>query len=201
MTPAPASFASRRRFNLHAIGLSALALMGITGCATPGGAPASGTDSTSNPPRQWRGRFQLLTPQRQSGRFILSHHPAGPGGPAGGLSGGWARGRTAERFELELLTPLGSTAALLVASQGMASLDLSDGRRFEATSLEQLTNDTLGWTVPLQQLPGWLGQLERGETIEHPAWRVGVEQTEPLRLFLAGPGQVQLRLLLDAREG
>lgn len=193
MTLSRVLHASKRRFNLQGVALGAVALLSVAGCATPASTPGSGPDNASNPPRQWRGRFQLLTPQRQSGRFILSHQPAGPGG--------LARGRAAERFELELLTPLGSTAALLVASQGMASLDLSDGRRFEATSLEQLTNDTLGWTVPLQQLPGWLGQLERGETIEHPVWKVGVEQTEPLRLFLAGPGQVQLRLLMDAREG
>jgi outer membrane biogenesis lipoprotein LolB len=137
--------------------------------------------------RQWRGRFQLLSPQRQSGRFVLLATGTKPG--------------ASNQVTLEILTPLGSTAALLQSLPGQARLQLADGRSFEAETLDSLSMNTLGWSVPLAELPGWLDAIRAGGTVEHPSWRVTQEQAEPLRLLLAGPNAVSIRLVFDPPEG
>ncbi|MHB8353046.1 MAG: lipoprotein insertase outer membrane protein LolB [Burkholderiales bacterium] len=60
---------------------------------------------------------------------------------------------------VELLTPLGSTAAVLDCTPQSVHLVLSDHSEFWATDSEQLTRSVLGYALPLEGLPWWvLGQ-------------------------------------------
>jgi outer membrane lipoprotein LolB len=167
-----------------ASGAAGAVAVAITGCATTDPASRLAVPVIE---RQWRGRFQLLSPQRQSGRFVL-------------LATG-AKAGASDQVTLEILTPLGSVAALLQSLPGRAKLQLADGRSFEAQTLETLSMNTLGWSVPLAELPDWLEKLRAGGTVEHPSWRVSQEQSEPMRLLLNGPNAVSIRLLFDLPEG
>src|SRR5690606_25452487 len=93
----------------------------------------------------------------------------------------------------------------------------SEGRTYEAASAEELTEEVLGWRMPIGNLPQWLrGQLaapaeadagsrpiagqEDGWAIRFENWR----PTGPARLTLdwpAGPGagerRVNLKLIVD----
>ena len=60
---------------------------------------------------------------------------------------------------VELLTPLGSTVAVLDRDPQSIHLVLSDHSEFWATDSEKLTQAVLGYALPLEGLPWWvLGQ-------------------------------------------
>jgi outer membrane lipoprotein LolB len=60
---------------------------------------------------------------------------------------------------VELLTPLGSTVAVLDRNPQSVHLVLSDHSEFWATDSEKLTQAVLGYALPLEGLPWWvLGQ-------------------------------------------
>jgi outer membrane lipoprotein LolB len=163
----------------------------ISGCATSLRAPGTTSAPGQSPERQWRGRFVLLQPQRQTGRFVLVYTPTG------------------QSYELELLTPIGTTAALLKASPQGASLQTADGQQQQAADLQTLTQQLLGWPVPLEQLPGWIEKASQHPMADantnastqpliiEPPWQVRLEQSKPIRLLVQGPQGLVLRLLLD----
>src|ERR1700710_2706188 len=53
-------------------------------------------------------------------------------------------------LELSLLDPLGQTVALIRADSHRASIVFRDGRKVDGATPESLTEQTLGWTVPLR---------------------------------------------------
>ncbi len=139
---------------------------GLSGCATapsarPGadrsmaqpGLPISapaGAAAEAAPPEahDWSGRFSVLlahtATDRQdaaAGRFLLSTQST-PEGPT---------------LWLELASPLGQT---LVSGRreanGLATLQLSDGRKLRAHGLDALIQEALGWPLPIERLPDWL---------------------------------------------
>lgn len=58
--------------------------------------------------------------------------------------------------EVWLLSPLGQTVAQLTRGAGGVDLLTSDQRRFHAADAETLTEDVLGWRLPLQGLAYWV---------------------------------------------
>lgn len=70
----------------------------------------------------------------------------------------WMQRGTArdDDVELTLLDPLGQTVALIRSDPDHASITFRDGRKVEGATPEALTQDTLGWTVPLRGLASWL---------------------------------------------
>lgn len=189
-TPAPGR-RPRRVAAARAAGLCVGTLL-AAGCATPTlpGPAAPGSDN-------WAGRFAVTwTPpgeparqERASGRFALRE----------------AAGRT----ELEVFSPFGQTIARALSDPGSASLETSDGRRFEAGDAETLTESVLGWRAPVQLLPGWLrGDLP--DVSVSSGWSVRVDAREghrPQRITISWPAgavgapqQVTIRLALDPDE-
>ncbi|MFA5913429.1 MAG: lipoprotein insertase outer membrane protein LolB [Burkholderiales bacterium] len=95
--------------------------------------------------------------------------PAGPIGDAFHLSG-----RIAVKYEGEgasgsiswqhepagddllISTPLGQGVAHIVRSGGLVTLTTSDQKVYQARDVESLTEQVLGWRLPLAGLPDWV---------------------------------------------
>jgi outer membrane lipoprotein LolB len=63
---------------------------------------------------------------------------------------------TAGLVRIELLDPLGQGLAVIETSRGAASLTLRDGRHFSGATPEELTQNALGWSLPVSGLSAWL---------------------------------------------
>ena len=104
--------------------------------------------------------------------------------PAQSLSAGFDLRGTAERGELHLSTPLGTTLAAAFWGPGEARLVTPQGeRRFD--DVDALSRDAFGESLPLRALPDWL---------HGRPWRGAAEPAQPLQ---PGPGFVQLGWTID----
>ena len=122
-------------------------------------------------------------PGSVAGRLALQVE-AHAGRPAQMLSAGFDLRGTAERGELRLSTPLGTTLAAAFWSPGEARLVTPQGeRRFD--DLDALSREAFGESLPLRALPDWL----RGRP-----WPGAAEPALPL---VPGPGFVQLGWTID----
>jgi len=194
-------FRSERRRLARALGAAIAAALLAAGCATPVAPPAQ----PGAPPSSWSGRFAVTwsepadppREERASGRFLLRE----------------ADGRT----ELDVFSPFGQTLARAVAGPSGAMLETSDGARHEAQSAEALTEQVLGWRVPVGRLADWLrGGPRRGvipASFQDGGWSVSVDEADgaerPRRLTLrwptesAGPlasRRVTIRLVVDSGD-
>ena len=69
-----------------------------------------------------------------------------------------------ERDELELVSPLGQTVALLTGNGATVRLQAADGRVLTAASWSRLTEEGLGWPLPVEGLKYWIqGTARAGE--------------------------------------
>ena len=83
------------------------------------------------------------------------------------LSGRFEWTQRGDDVELSLLDPLGQTVALIRSGPSHSSITFRDGRKVEGATPEALTQDTLGWTVPLRGLESWLdGRPAAGSSAE-----------------------------------
>jgi len=187
---------SRRRTALApAVALT----LALAGCASAPPVP-SATAASLDAPREWNGRFSVRLEsdgpegrqEAATGRFSLLSRPT----PAG------------RALEVDLSSPLGQILAQgRRQPDGRSSLELSDGRRFEAGSLNGVLEQALGWPLPIERLPDWLDDrfqavLERdaaGRAVlaRDSGWRI---EREPRRWTLTRPhpqGRLLVVLLLD----
>jgi outer membrane lipoprotein LolB len=129
-------------------------------------------------------------------------------------SGNIAWRHAARSDEMLLTTPLGQGVARLVRVDGETTLTTQDGREFKAADAESLTEQVLGFRVPIVGLADWvrgrsaqapaptherrdaagrLAELEQaGWRIEYQAW----DGALPARMRLSFPG-VELRLAIS----
>jgi outer membrane lipoprotein LolB len=127
-------------------------------------------------------------------------------------SGNIAWRHSVSEDELLLTTPLGQGIARLARTDGEITLTMQDGREYKAANAELLTEQALGFRLPLAGLADWvrarpapglavtrkdkegrLAQIEQfGWTIEYLEYAGKL----PSRLNLAYPG-VQLRLAIS----
>ena len=131
--------------------------------------------------------------------------------------------QTGDDIELTLLDPLGQTVALILSDAHHSSITFRDGRKVEGATPEALTQDTLGWTVPLSGLASWLeGQpaahrpfdkLDDGR-LRQDNWTIRFVRDDdkgnatgrlpPKRIDLSYPGppaEIEMRLAIDQRSG
>ena len=161
--------------------LAALPLL-AAGCATPS-APSASLPASFEPSR-WAGRFAVTMTEpgaeprveRASGRFVLEARS----------------GATL----LELFSPLGQTMATASLKGDRAELLTSEGRRYEAGSAEDLTEQVFGWRMPVGDLPRWLrGRLDKPSETAGGRPAAGTERGWAIRLDdwrPAGPGRLTL---------
>jgi outer membrane lipoprotein LolB len=62
----------------------------------------------------------------------------------------------AEGDDLLISTPLGQGVARIVRRGGFANLTTSDQKVYQASDIETLTGQVLGWRLPLAGLPDWV---------------------------------------------
>lgn len=141
------------------------------------------------------------------------------------LSGRFEWTQNGDDIELGLLDPLGQTVALIRSDPQRSSITFRNGRKVEGATPEALTQETLGWTVPLRGLGSWLaGKPAAGSTavalddggmrqdnwtirfVRDPSPPAGdvAERSAPRRIDLHYPGppaEIDMRLVIDQRSG
>lgn len=144
-----------------------------------------------------------------TGRFSVSWVDPDLANPQQRASGRFALRVKDARSELEISSPLGQTLALARVGPQMATLETSDGNRWQSEHPDTLTEQAFGWPAPLAHLPRWLAARDPGR-FEEAGWQVLIEARHddglPARLTLRWPTQpaaplvraVELRLLVDA---
>lgn len=129
------------------------------------------------------------------------------------LSGRFVWTASGDDLELSLLDPLGQTVALIRSSPSHSSITFRDGRQVDGETPEAMTQQTLGWTVPLHGLRYWLeGRPDPDREvstvtdgrIRQDNWSIRFTGSDPLPkrvdLYYPGPpAEVELRLVVDQR--
>jgi outer membrane lipoprotein LolB len=124
-----------------------------------------------------------------------------------------------EGDEIEFVSPLGQTVAMLQGDGRGVSLRAADGRVFTADNWETLTEQGLGWRLPVDGLAFWVqgaprsgapfniepGANGRAEVLHQEGWTIvylayaadeaAVER--PSRMTLSYP-EIELRIAVDA---
>jgi outer membrane lipoprotein LolB len=85
----------------------------------------------------------------------------------------WRHSETAD--DLLISTPLGQGIAEITRGNGIYTLVKANGERYSASDPEQLTEQALGWALPLAGLPDWVqGRPQSGvpAQVRHAGERV-----------------------------
>jgi outer membrane lipoprotein LolB len=170
------------------LGATLLAALTLAGCAVVPPPPESGAIS---------GRLALQVDAHQDR-------------PAQALNAAFDLRGDAQRGELRLSTPLGTTLAAAFWGPRETRLVTPQGeRRFD--DLDELARDAFGESVPLRALPDWLHgrawagaaparPLQPGPGFEQLGWTIDLTGFDAGRLLASRPGPpgVRLRVVLDA---
>lgn len=131
----------------------------------------------------------------------------------------WSQQR--DSTTIELYSPLGQTLARIAIEPGRAVLESARGRRRVAATADALTEQTLGWPLPVDGMRYWLqGFVRSGEhallaatpdgndSFDSDGWRIRVASWQqagdaalPKRIDLErkdiASGEIALRLVID----
>jgi outer membrane lipoprotein LolB len=166
-----------------------------------GGCAAWSPSSVKAPPRDSLADFSL------QGRFSLRHEDKNYSGRLSWRHQGISN-------EVLLSSPFGQGMAEIVTGASGAQLTMSDGQVFAAEDTETLTQQVLGYPLPLTLLTDWVrgragaGQAERDGfgrlvRLRQAGWSIeyGYEnddvQAPPSRIFAQREGGMDLRLRID----
>ena len=193
------SFSCYRRFCRIAIALLALLVCGCVGIklAPEDAAPTPSRDSLSA--FLLEGRFSLRQEDKShSGRLRWRH--------------------VENRDELLLSSPFGQGIAEIISTTAEATLTTSDGKQYTAMDVPALTEEVLGYRLPLALLIDWVrGHAPESDVIKrdehgrplqvrYEDWHIDYEYsgdessdspTPPIRLFVERLGTFELRLRID----
>lgn len=118
--------------------------------------------------------------------------------------------------EILLLSPLGQTLAQIQRTPGGVYLTTSEHKRYYATDVESLTEQALGWRLPLMGLQYWVQSLNAPATasaidldmdgsvvaIRQDGWEIDYSGYAPVALTQTGQsGTTYPRLLVLRRNG
>ncbi|HKW38761.1 MAG TPA: lipoprotein insertase outer membrane protein LolB [Burkholderiales bacterium] len=114
--------------------------------------------------------------------------------------------------EMLITSPVGQTIARISREDGVFRLQTGDRKDYRASDPEVLTEQALGWRLPLSGLPDWVqgraspdrpaevtGRAGEGLDIRQDGWRVAYEEFRegrPFRLRLSREG-IEIRLVVD----
>jgi outer membrane lipoprotein LolB len=158
---------------------------------------------------------------RLGGRLSVSYRAAGK---PESLQGKFLWVQRGEEIDIELLTPLGQTIARIAIAPGRARIEQSGGDVREAASIDQLTEQTLGWTLPVNGLRYWLqgfmrdarGQMtsvapdqsgtlrDDGWKLRYVSWQADGSTAMPKRIDFTrdtAQSELALRVVIDRWQG
>lgn len=119
--------------------------------------------------------------------------------------------------EVKILSPIGSELAKLTTHADEVTLRTQDGKHYSAKDVESLTQEALGWQLPLQGLEDWaLGRpskkiadliewdshgkitkiVQNGWQIEYPEYMQKGEFSLPKKIFLKHP-KLSLKIAIE----
>lgn len=87
-----------------------------------------------------------------------------------GFSGSLIWQHSANADDIALYSPLGSQVASINSTATQITLLDSSGKSYSAADAETLTQDVLGWRLPLKGLSDWALGRPRSAPIQHSAW-------------------------------
>lgn len=87
-----------------------------------------------------------------------------------GFSGSLIWQHTNNHDEISLFSPLGSQLASISSTPTQITLLDSSGKSYHAADAETLTQEVLGWRLPLKGLSDWALGRPRPAPIQHSAW-------------------------------
>jgi len=126
----------------RALLISATLLLGACATQQPFQPPAQ--QQSADTPFSASGRLAVKVDDKGSyGNFEWQHAPA--------------------HDVVSITTPVGSTVARLTRDAGGVLLE-ADGKQTRSANVEELTNETLGWTLPLDNLVWWIRGLPAPNT-------------------------------------
>ncbi len=184
-----------------------LSLLVLAGCATNAPLPTA--------TRVYRDSLIL------SGRLSVSYRQHDK---PQSLQGKFRWAQRLDHTEIELSSPLGQTIARITITPGHASLQRSGGEIRQASNVDALTEDVLGWPLPVEGLRFWLQGFVRdagnhlhavpsndaesvradGWQLRYVSWQDGGGAATPRRIDLMrnGPGQdtrspLSMRIVID----
>ena len=145
-----------------------------------------------------------------SARFAVRH---GSESATGGVQ--WRHSETAD--DLLITNPLGQGVARITRSGAEFELETSNGERYRAPDAETLTQQVLGWSLPLRGLPQWVlarplpgepAEIARGDdgrvkSLNQDGWQIDYEQyagEHPSRVNLARE-DLRIRLVIESWQG
>jgi outer membrane lipoprotein LolB len=135
-----------------------------------------------------------------------------------GFSGTLRWTHDARHDEVFLLSPLGQGVARIIRTPHDVTLTSSDEKVFRADSVEALTQEVLGWRLPLHGLEHWVlglaapesaarrdfgadGQPSRlnqdGWRVDYPRYQAVQGVTLPAKLEIAHGDDLEVRLVID----
>ena len=151
---------------------------------------------------------------RLSVRYTLEGQPQS-------LQGKFFWQQQGENTDITLYSPLGQTIATIAISPGLAVMVQSDGEKRQAPDVASLTQQVLGWPMPVDGLRYWLqgfvqngdGTLQQassdkaqnlqsdGWQVRYVSWQRNANIVYPKRVDLerstADTGHIVLRLVID----
>lgn len=117
-----------------------------------------------------------------------------------GSTGNLAWRHAASSDEMLLTNSLGQGVARLQRADGVIVLTASDGREYRAADAEALTEEVLGFRVPLEGMAQWV-RGRPAPALEAAGWKVEYQEYDaerrPKRLRLTYPG-LEIRLAISA---
>lgn len=127
-----------------------------------------------------------------------------------GYSGGLAWAHNSETDKIEMFSPLGGKVSEITKNNIEVLLTTSDGKHFNAIDAETLTQNTLGWRLPLSGLVDWvigrpastgepttditLDDFGRITTLKQDGWDIEYAQYADYDGYVL-PGKITLRSL------
>lgn len=201
------------RDTIPRLSLALAVLTGLAGCATQ--PPTNTHSSVISKPSAFEENLEA------TGRLSVNYER---NGHEESVHAGFAWSQKGQTLSIILRSPLGQTMATLNASPGIATLQQAGEPMQQASDLDQLAAQTLGWPLPIAGLRDWLQgyvrtqdgtrvavdpQLEQsiktsdGWNLKYSDWQiVGTKQTHPKRMDLARTsseaGPVALRIVIDS---
>ncbi len=149
--------------------LALVALCWLAGCTTVPEAPTE--------PRQYQETIEL------GGRLSVRYEQ---GGRAQSLQGKFRCEQRGDLTDIRLFSPLGQTMAKIALLPGRATLEQSDRQPVQADDATLLTEQVLGWAMPVEGLRFWLQGF-----VQSPEGKLEAAQPEPITAYNADGWRVR----------